>query len=236
MVKNELDICVVFDTLQKNTANKLMSSWENWGNCSFAGGYDLVRSSSAIYAPMITCASWKSKAELTVHAVSLRWGSVFLEQTQILSGIHFTRHFIQVFVVETKQFVGSNANVILTRQTCGQRSSRAAGSKRRALENYLYDRICHMFPISKCRGDWDLSLCNFWVLAKREPLRSGDFRRKRFSPDKKIGIWHCAAMVFLKVPKKCTDIDLSLFYIVKLESYGKFAGTSDFLALGVCFP
>jgi len=35
-------------------------------------------------------------------------------------------------VVETKQSVGSSANVTLTRQTCGQSSSRAAGSKRRA--------------------------------------------------------------------------------------------------------
>ena len=33
---------------------------------------------------------------------------------------------------ETKQFFGSNVNKILTRQICGQRSSRAAESKRRA--------------------------------------------------------------------------------------------------------
>jgi len=50
----------------------------------------------------------------------LRWGGVFLERTQILSGIQFTRHFIEFVVVETKQFVSSNVNVILTRQTCGQ--------------------------------------------------------------------------------------------------------------------
>ena len=33
-------------------------------------------------------------------------------------------------VVETKGFVISNVNVILTPQTCGQRSSTSAGSKR----------------------------------------------------------------------------------------------------------
>ena len=44
--------------------------------------------------------------------------------------------------------VGSNLNMILMRQTCGQRSSMAAGSKRRALS-----RICHMMRISKCRRD-----------------------------------------------------------------------------------
>ena len=60
----------------------------------------------------------------------LRWGWVFLERTRILSGIQFTTHIIEFFVVETKQFVGSTVNVSLTRQTSGQRSSRAAESKR----------------------------------------------------------------------------------------------------------
>ena len=65
----------------------------------------------------------------------LRWGWVFLERTRILSGTHFTTHFIDFLVVETKRFVGGTVNVISTRQTCGQRSSRAAESKRRALKN-----------------------------------------------------------------------------------------------------
>jgi len=33
---------------------------------------------------------------------------------QICSGIQFATHFIEFFVVETKRFVGSTANVILT--------------------------------------------------------------------------------------------------------------------------
>ena len=65
----------------------------------------------------------------------LRWGRVFLERTQFLNGIQFTRHFIECIVAETKQFVGSSVNMILRRQTCGQCSSMSAGSKRRALEN-----------------------------------------------------------------------------------------------------
>jgi len=52
----------------------------------------------------------------------LRWGWVFRERTRILSGIKFTTHFIDFFFVETKRFVSSFVNVILTRQTCGQRS------------------------------------------------------------------------------------------------------------------
>ena len=67
----------------------------------------------------------------------LRWDWVFVERTQILSGIQFTTHFIESFNVQTKRFVGTSLNVILTRQTCGQRSGRAAESKRRALGNLL---------------------------------------------------------------------------------------------------
>jgi len=50
------------------------------------------------------------------RAVCLRCGGVFLERTRILSGIQFIRHFIEFIVVETKKIVGSNVNVILTRQ------------------------------------------------------------------------------------------------------------------------
>jgi len=38
---------------------------------------------------------------------TLRWGWVFLERTRILSGIQFTTHFNEIFVVETKRFVSS---------------------------------------------------------------------------------------------------------------------------------
>jgi len=102
----------------------------------------------------------------------LRWGWVFLERTWILSGIQFTTHFIEIFVVETKRFVGIFENVILTRQTCGQRSSRATESKRRALWKCFSGRICYVFLISKRRGDWDLVLCTTSVLAFGEPQRN----------------------------------------------------------------
>ena len=107
---------------------------------------------------------------------TLRWGWVFLEQTRILNGIQVTTHFIEIFVVQTKPFVRSFVNVILTRQTCGQRSSRAAESKRRALGVYFSERIWYIFLMSNCRGDWDLGLCTSLVLAKREALRNAKFR------------------------------------------------------------
>jgi len=108
----------------------------------------------------------------------LRWGWVFLERTRILSGIQFTTCFIEIFVVETKRFVGSFVNVILTRQTCGQRSSGAAESKRQTIGNYFSERICYMFLISKCREDRDLGLCTISVLAFEEPQRDGKIRGK----------------------------------------------------------
>ena len=111
-----------------------------------------------------TCCIWIGYASLLQQKGLLRWGWVLLERTQILSGIQFTTHFIEIFVVETKRFVGSFVNVILTRQTCGQRSSRAAEIKRQALENYLSERIFYMFLISKFRGDWDLGLFTTSVL------------------------------------------------------------------------
>jgi len=116
--------------------------------------------------------------------VVLRWGWVFLERMRILSGIQFTTHFIQIFVVRTKRFVGRFVNVILTRQTCGQRSSRAAESKHRAPGNYFPERICYMFLMSKCRRDRDLGLCTTSVLAFEEPQPNGKtrffLRRKMF--------------------------------------------------------
>ena len=36
--------------------------------------------------------------------------------------------------------------------------------------------------------------------------------------------------------RKCTDLDLSLLYILILGTYSKFARKNNFLALGVCFP
>jgi len=73
---------------------------------------------------------------------------------------------MEFVVVETKRFVGSNVNVILTLQTCGLRSSISAGSKRQALAFHFCERICHVFPGSKYRGESDLNVCTTCVLAK----------------------------------------------------------------------
>ena len=119
---------------------------------------------------------WSGYFSRSLLIVSLRWGWVFLERTRILSGIQFTTYFIEILVVETKQFVSSFVHVILTRQTCGQRSSRAAESKGRVIRNYFSERICYVFRISKCRGDWDLGLCPSSFLSFPHSQRNGKIR------------------------------------------------------------
>ena len=71
-------------------------------------------------------------------------------------------------IVETKQFVGSNVNVII-RQTCGQRSSMSTGSKRRAPENCFPMCIWYVFLILRCRGESDPRLYTTSVLSKGMP-------------------------------------------------------------------
>ena len=120
----------------------------------------------------------RMNADSQWNPVYLRWGWVFLDRTQILSGIQFTTHSIEICVVETIRFVCSTVNVILTRQTCGQRSSRAAEIKRQALGNCFSERICYMFLIPKCREDWNLGLCTTSGFLFGESMRSGDFGKK----------------------------------------------------------
>ena len=47
--------------------------------------------------------------------------------------------------------------------------------------------------------------------------------------------WHCATVLFSQVPKKCTDLEFSLLYILTLGTYSKYTRKNNFLALSVCF-
>jgi len=49
----------------------------------------------------------------------------------------------------------------------------------------------------------------------------------RFFPDV------ATAVLFTKVSKECTDLDLSILYILLLGAYSKFTRKHNFLALGV---
>jgi len=109
--------------------------------------------------------------------------------------------------VETKRFFGSFVHVILTRQTCGQRSSRAVESKPRALGNCFSERICYMLPMSTCRGDRDLGLCTTSVLASE---------KKRVSTQEKSDF----AAIALRFSKRKYRISI----------------LPNFIVLGVCSP
>ena len=130
---------------------------------------------------------------------------MFVVQTQNLSRIQFTRHFIEFVVVEMKRFVGSNVNVILSRQTCRQRLSMSAGSKRRALAFIFFVRIWYAFSESKCRRESDLGLCTTSGLIIRMMLCSANFRQISWPNTFLIGSRHRAAAFFwhVKSQKEC---------------------------------
>jgi len=133
--------------------------------------------------------------------------------------------FIEFVFVETDQLFGSKSNVILTRQTCGHRWSRVAGSKRRALAFYFPVRIWYMFLISNGKGELDLGVCMNSVLAKRIRLRSADFRRilrpYAFS-NRKLALCGCilfASTQVMHTPKSDfpLHIDIKNIYQIRTE-------------------
>ena len=116
------------------------------------------------------------QAAFCAHVHTLRQGWVLLKRTWEISEIQFAKHFIEFVLVETNEVVSCNSHVKLTRQTCGQRSSRVAGSKRRAIGNYCSIRIWYVFSVSTRRPKSDLGLYMTLVPAKRIRPQSADFR------------------------------------------------------------
>jgi len=113
------------------------------------------------------------------------------------------------------------------RQTCGQRSSKSAERKRRALGNYFSEQNYYALLVSKCTG----GLCTTLGLAFGEPQRKDKIRfflrRNTFFVSR-----HCASVLQTQVPKLYTDLDLSLLYILMMGTTRK----NKFRVLGVCFP
>jgi len=63
------------------------------------------------------------------HSVTLRKGWVRFETNVRIHGEQYTKYFIEFIFVETNQLFSSNLNVILTRQTCGQRLGIGCGKQ-----------------------------------------------------------------------------------------------------------
>jgi len=80
---------------------------------------------------------------------------------------------------------------------------------------------------------YDFSLQEIFYTAGLPPT---PFRKKSFSPAEKIRIWHCAALLFLQVSKKCMDLDLGLLYILPFGIYSKFTWKNNFLAFALRSP
>ena len=78
------------------------------------------------------------------HKMAIKKGLGLFERTCVFTGIQFTNHFIEFAYVKTNELVCSNSNMTLTRQTCGQHSSRVAGRKRRALA------FCFPYEFAMC--------------------------------------------------------------------------------------
>jgi len=98
-----------------------------------------------------------------------------------------------LFSIVSSSFPGSS---IYSKLFCSQRLSMSAGSKRQVLENYFPGWIRCMFPISKCRGDWDLGVCIFWVLRKGEPCAAQwRLAKTKCLAAGNIGIWHYTAVI-----------------------------------------
>jgi len=138
------------------------------------------------HAPLISFWSFKSCWKLQSLSHPLKVGLGISRTNADLQWNPVYNVFHQSFFVETKRFVGSFVNVIFTRQTYGQRSSRTAERKRWAIGNYFSEQICYMFLISKCTGDWDLGLFTTSGLVFGEPQCNDKFqfflRRNTFFP------------------------------------------------------
>jgi len=122
--------------------------------------------------------------------------------------------------VETKRFVGSNVNLILTRQTCGQHSSRAAESKHRALALCFSIRIRCTCQVSTYRRKLDLGLSTTFVPAKRMPLQGGDFRYKNVFGRKFVGISEIFKKLNFKLVKWQSTFIWNVLSQAELETEG----------------
>ena len=83
--------------------------------------------------------------------------------------------------METNRFVSSFVNVTLTRQTCGQRSSRAAESKRQAIGNYFSERMIYAY-LSPTPGFF----ARFYLASISLTLRSALFKCEWWSLKRRV--------------------------------------------------
>jgi len=97
-----------------------------------------------------------------------RWGWLFLERMWTLSGIQFTTHFIDFFVVETKRFVSKFCKRDL--EAANLRPALEQGCGKQTLSaRKLFSRANYMFLMST---DLDLSLLYILTVSEMESGRA----------------------------------------------------------------
>jgi len=77
------------------------------------------------------------------------------------------------------------------------------------------------------------ALCGY--LRKENRCAMATSEKKQFFACRKNRNLALRSVLFSQVPKKGTDLDLSLLYILTLKTYSKIARNNNFLALGVSF-
>ena len=87
-----------------------------------------------------------------------------------------------------------------------------------------------MFLISKCREDWDLGVRTISVLAfeNRSAMAKSDFAASKHVVFRKSPPWLRIGAPNAYTEVLCTDLHLSLFYILTTGTYGKFARENTF--------
>ena len=123
--------------------------------------------------------------------------------------------FHRFFFVETK-FVGSTVNVSLTRQSYCQ------NVRESSIQVCAQLRYRILFATSG--------------LAKRMRLHNNDFRLKNVFGRKISRKSAVRSYIFLRIPKLCTDLNLSLLYIFDSQNMYQIRKKYKMPALGVCLP
>jgi len=152
------------------------------------------------------------------------------------AGLGFVWTNLRTHFVVTNGLVCSNSNVILMRQTCGQHSSRVAGSKRRALAFYFPDEFV-MCSSYRNVENTRILVCAWVQYLQREcHCAVPTSNIETCLAAEFVGSWHYAAAFFLQVSNLCTDWDPTVLYISILKTHIKFVRENKILALGVCCP
>ena len=116
-------------------------------------------------------------------------------------------------------------------RTIRKSAARWRGRRARGYRKLIFCANLHSVPnIKMQRRLRSRSLHNFGTCAWRTNARWQNLEKKTSFDAGKIGFCHCTLVLQAKEPTLCTDLDLSLLYILIFGTYSKFARKINFLA------